>query len=80
MQEPIVLPAMGLVEEVTLSEWLVEDGQTVAKGDRLLIIETEKTSTELEAPAGGVVRIAVPAGPELVRLDAVLGYIETENG
>ena len=61
-------------------EWLVEDGQRVGKGDRLLVVETEKTSTELESPADGVVRIRVPAGPELVPLDAVLGYIDSESG
>jgi len=41
-----------------------------------LLLETEKRQTEVEAHAGGTLRIAVPAGPDVVPADTVLGEIE----
>jgi pyruvate dehydrogenase E2 component (dihydrolipoamide acetyltransferase) len=79
MREPIILPVLGLVEEVTIVQWLVEDGQSIRKGEVLLLIETEKTQVEMESPADGVVHVEVRAGPELVPATAVLGYIESED-
>lgn len=79
MREPISAPGLGLVEEVTLVEWHVADGQTVGRGDLLLTIETEKAQVEIESPAAGVVRIETQAGPELVRADALFGYVEIDR-
>ena len=43
---------------------------------RSCCVETEKTQTEVEAPASGTLRIAVQAGPDLITVDTVLGEIE----
>ena len=51
----------GLAEEVVVLEWLVADGARVAVGDPLVVIESEKTDFEMEAPADGVLEIVVPA-------------------
>ena len=77
MREPIVLPGMGLVEEVTILEWLVPDGGVIRRGDPLLVIETEKANVEMDAPADGVVHVEIQAGPDLVKATAVLGFIES---
>jgi len=51
------MPKLGLtMEEGTIIEWLVDDGQEVSAGDPVLRIETDKTETEVEAPAGGLLR------------------------
>jgi len=76
MPAPIVMPQQGLVEEVVVLEWLKADGETVEAGEPVVLLETEKTQTEVEAPAGGTLRIAVPAGPDVVPADTVLGEIE----
>jgi pyruvate dehydrogenase E2 component (dihydrolipoamide acetyltransferase)/2-oxoglutarate dehydrogenase E2 component (dihydrolipoamide succinyltransferase) len=76
MPTPIVIPQLGLVEEVVVLEWLKADGDAVAAGEAIVLLETEKTQTEVEAPAGGTLRIAVPAGSDVVPVDTVLGEIE----
>ena len=53
----VLMPQLGWsMEEGTLNSWLVEDGATVAEGDPLYVVETDKTETEIESPAAGVVR------------------------
>lgn len=59
----IVLPRLTeTMEEATIVAWAVRDGATVARGDPLVEIETDKATTTLEAEAGGEVQIVAPAG------------------
>jgi len=76
MSTPIVIPQLGLVEEVVVLEWLKPDGETVVEGEPLAVLETEKTQTEIEAPATGTLRIRVPAGEAAVPVDTVLGQVD----
>jgi pyruvate/2-oxoglutarate dehydrogenase complex dihydrolipoamide acyltransferase (E2) component len=76
MATPIVMPQQGLVEEMVVLEWLKADGDAVEAGEPVVLLETEKTQTEVEAPASGVLSIAVPAGPDVVPADTVLGEVE----
>ncbi len=76
MATPVVAPQLGLVEEIVVLEWLVADGDRVTAGQPVVVVETEKTQTELEAPADGMLRIAVPAGEEPLPADTVLGYVD----
>jgi pyruvate/2-oxoglutarate dehydrogenase complex dihydrolipoamide acyltransferase (E2) component len=48
--------------EATLLEWAVPDGATVAVGDVLYRIETDKVETDCEAPAAGTVRQTTEPG------------------
>jgi pyruvate dehydrogenase E2 component (dihydrolipoamide acetyltransferase) len=70
---PVVMPQMGLeVTEGTVAALHVTLGATVARGDVLLELETDKALTEIEAPcAGTVTRIDVEVG-ETVALGAPL--------
>lgn len=70
-----MVPQMGVVEQVLVVEWLVEDGSLVAAGDPVVVIDTDKAETELEAPASGRLRILVPAGDEEVAVGAVLATV-----
>lgn len=49
------------MEEATIAEWLVKDGEMVDKDQVILVIETEKVAHEMEAAASGyLVTIAEP--------------------
>ena len=64
MSHELVVPQMGVVEQVLVVEWLVDDGSTVAAGDPVVVIDTDKAETELEAPASGRLTILVAASDE----------------
>jgi 2-oxoglutarate dehydrogenase E2 component (dihydrolipoamide succinyltransferase) len=63
--------------EGTVARWLKQAGQAVRKGEPLVEIETEKVSSELEAPADGVLEIVVAAG-ETVPVGQVIARISGE--
>ena len=71
----LVVPQMGVVEQVLVVEWLVGDGAAVNAGDPVVVIDTDKAETELEAPASGRLNILVPAGDEEVAVGTVLATI-----
>lgn len=51
------------LEEVTLLEWLKQEGETIAVGESLCVIVTEKVTFEYEMPFAGVVgKLYCPAG------------------
>jgi 2-oxoglutarate dehydrogenase E2 component (dihydrolipoamide succinyltransferase) len=60
---PIMTPTMGeSVAEGTMGTWLKKSGDTVAKDEMLVEIETDKVAVEVSAPVGGVLTIAAEAG------------------
>jgi len=69
----IVMPKLGLtMTEGLLAEWRVGPGDTVATGDVLFVIETEKIATEIEAQhPGRIGAILIPEG-ETVPVGAAL--------
>jgi 2-oxoglutarate dehydrogenase E2 component (dihydrolipoamide succinyltransferase) len=76
MSLEIIIPAVG--ESITsglLSTWHKNDGETVAAGDALLTLETDKVSTEITAEKAGTLRIKVAAGAE-VKIGETVGSIE----
>jgi pyruvate dehydrogenase E2 component (dihydrolipoamide acetyltransferase) len=49
------MPALGLAQETgKVLRWLKSDGDSVAKGEALLEVETDKVTVEVEAPAAGM--------------------------
>lgn len=72
----LVVPQMGVVEQVLVVEWLVPDGTAVNAGDPVVVIDTDKAETELEAPASGRLTILVPASDWEVAVGTVLATIE----
>jgi pyruvate dehydrogenase E2 component (dihydrolipoamide acetyltransferase) len=50
----VIMPALGLAQETgKVLRWLKADGDSVAKGEALLEVETDKVTVEVEAPADG---------------------------
>ena len=58
------MPKWGIeMQQGTVGEWIIKEGAAFAKGDLLLLIETDKITNEVEAEAPGVLaRVVVPAG------------------
>ncbi|RJF91489.1 pyruvate dehydrogenase complex dihydrolipoamide acetyltransferase [Sphingomonas cavernae] len=77
LKMPALSPTM---EEGTLAKWLVKEGDTVASGDLLAEIETDKATMEFEAVDEGVVaKILVAAGTEGVKVGEVIALIAEEG-
>jgi pyruvate dehydrogenase E1 component beta subunit len=68
----ILMPALSpTMEEGTLSKWLKNEGDSVAAGDVIAEIETDKATMEVEAvDEGKIGKILVPAGTENVKVNA----------
>ncbi len=77
----IKMPALSpTMEEGTLARWLVKVGDSVASGDILAEIETDKATMEFEAVDEGVVtELAIPAGSEGVKVGTVIATIQGED-
>jgi pyruvate dehydrogenase E2 component (dihydrolipoamide acetyltransferase) len=59
----VVMPALEMAQETgKLVSWIKQEGQTVAKGEPLLEIETDKAVMEIESPGDGMLA-AVRAQP-----------------
>ncbi|WP_373744361.1 pyruvate dehydrogenase complex dihydrolipoamide acetyltransferase [Achromobacter insuavis] len=77
MAHLIKLPSVAADADVgTLHQWLKQEGDTVAVGEALAEIETEKASVEINPEQAGVLsRIVVQAGPASVPINTVIGVL-----
>lgn len=76
MATDVLLPKLGFsMEEGTLTEWLAADGEQVNEGQPLFLLESDKSTTEVEAPAGGRLSVLKPAG-ETYEVGTLLATIE----
>lgn len=63
MATEVILPKLGFsMNEGTLSEWLIGDGDPVTEGQPLFSIESDKSVQEIDAPASGTLKIFKPVG------------------
>jgi 2-oxoglutarate dehydrogenase E2 component (dihydrolipoamide succinyltransferase) len=64
MATKVLVPRLGEgIEEVTVTKWLKQVGDTVRELEPLLEVNTDKVDTEIPAPASGVVlKIEMPEG------------------
>jgi pyruvate dehydrogenase E2 component (dihydrolipoamide acetyltransferase) len=72
--EALTVPKWGLsMEEGTIGQWLINEGDTFSKGDELVEIETSKIVNVLEAPADGTLRRKVVQDGATLPVGALLG-------
>ncbi|HEX8063255.1 MAG TPA: pyruvate dehydrogenase complex dihydrolipoamide acetyltransferase [Allosphingosinicella sp.] len=77
LKMPALSPTM---EEGTLAKWLVKEGDTVAAGDLLAEIETDKATMEFEAvDEGTIAKILVAEGTDEVKVGTVIALIAGEG-
>jgi pyruvate/2-oxoglutarate dehydrogenase complex dihydrolipoamide acyltransferase (E2) component len=63
MTTPLQIPRLEMaMTEGGLAEWLVADGASVNEGDPIYVLETEKASQEIAAPASGTLKHKAAAG------------------
>ncbi len=75
MRTEVIMPKLGLtMTEGRVVQYLVPDGCTVRKGQAIAEIATDKIVTEVESPADGRFRAAVPAD-DPVPVAACIGYV-----
>ena len=63
------------VTEGTIVRWLAAEGDPVAEGQPLYLLETDKVEMEVEAPASGTVHLLGEAG-QTYAVGADVGYID----
>ena len=75
MATHIVIPRLGMTSSrATLIEWKAREGDRIEKGSIVLVIESEKTSWEIEAEVSGFLHILVEEGIE-VPVTSIVGVI-----
>ncbi|MEQ8344694.1 MAG: pyruvate dehydrogenase complex E1 component subunit beta [Sneathiellaceae bacterium] len=77
MPIPILMPALSpTMTEGKLSSWMVKEGDTVAAGDIMAEIETDKATMEFEAVDEGVLgKILIEAGTEGVAVNTPIAVL-----
>lgn len=77
MKIDLKVPEVGeSVQEALLAQWLKKDGEPVEKDEIVFVIETDKVTLDISAPADGILRILVEEG-RTVAVGTVVGTIET---
>ena len=80
MAEEFFIPKLGqTVEEVTLVNWLVADGEKVSQGQEMMEVETDKAIFPVEANAKGYFHIGPFKEGEVLPVLTVVGIIGTGN-
>ncbi|KXT77347.1 Dihydrolipoamide acetyltransferase component (E2) of acetoin dehydrogenase complex [Streptococcus sp. DD11] len=76
MATEIVMPKLGLtMTEGLINDWLVKEGDTVAAGQPVLEISSEKLTSEVEAPSAGVILKIISQSGETVPCKQVIAWI-----
>jgi pyruvate/2-oxoglutarate dehydrogenase complex dihydrolipoamide acyltransferase (E2) component len=74
-----VMPKLAMaMNEGTINEWLVQEGDYVEKGAVLATIETEKVAYDVESPEEGYLHILVAAG-ETVDCEVVIAQFAADE-
>ncbi len=76
MAHEVILPKWGLtMDEGVIAVWEKKVGDTVAEGETIAIIETEKIETELPSPASGVITEILHQEGDTVPVGTVIARI-----
>jgi dihydrolipoamide dehydrogenase len=79
MATNVTMPKLGLtMESGKIVEWKAAEGGEVKQGEILLVVETEKITYEVEAPASGLLHIIVSAEEE-VPVAALIAQIAADK-
>src|ERR1019366_8110441 len=76
MATPIIMPKFGqMTEESVIVEWRKQEGDTIAKGDVLFTIETDKSLMDVESfEEGTLLKILIKPGV-IVPVQSIVGYL-----
>ena len=75
----IIVPDLGDFSDVEVIEVLVAAGDTVAKEDGLITLETDKASMDVPAAEGGVIQSVTVSVGDKVSTGSVVGTLATQS-
>src|SRR5271154_3835830 len=76
MAVSIVMPALEMAQETgKIISWLKKEGDSIAKGEPIAEIETDKVVLELEAAADGVLAGVTAAPGDVVQVGKTIAWI-----
>ena len=76
----VIMPKMGdAMEEGTILQWLVSEGDEVEEGDAIAEIETDKVSMEIEAEDAGTLAQILAEADESVAVGDAIAFIQGEG-
>lgn len=76
MAVDVIMPAMGATQETgRLVRWFKQEGDSVAKGERLMEVETDKSVVEVEAPTSGILASVTAAPDDEIPVGQVIALI-----
>jgi 2-oxoglutarate dehydrogenase E2 component (dihydrolipoamide succinyltransferase) len=77
MNIELKVPAIGeSITEVEIGDWVKAEGSTVAKDETVAIIESEKATVELSAPAAGTLTRVLKKKGETAAVGEIIGHLE----
>jgi 2-oxoglutarate dehydrogenase E2 component (dihydrolipoamide succinyltransferase) len=77
MSFELKVPQVGeSITEVQIGDWLKKEGDAVASDEAVVVIETDKVTVELPAPAAGKVARVLKRKGESAKVGEVIGYLE----
>lgn len=80
MQIELKVPAVGeSITEVEIGNWLKKEGENVEKDENVVVIESEKTTLELPAPAGGRLGKILKNKGQTASIGEVIGYLQQDG-
>lgn len=79
MEKKINMPKLAPeMESGVLCAWLKEEGESVAAGEPLFEIETNKVVNQVEATISGVLKKQLVEEGDTVRVDTAVAVVEAE--
>ena len=76
MANSIIMPKTGMaMEEGIILEWRIKEGDKVAKGEVVALIETDKSTMELESDYDGVILAIVHQAGETVPVTKAIAWV-----
>ena len=80
MLRKMIMPTLGLdMEGAIIQKWLKAEGESIAKDEPLVLVETDKATTEITAPAGGVLKRIVQPEGATVPVTQTIALIESSE-
>jgi len=76
MAEIVTMPKLGFdMAEGTLARWVIQEGESVSKGDILAEIETDKATVEVESTYEGIVAQHLVSTGEIVPINTPIAVV-----
>lgn len=70
------VPNLGAqIDDAEITEWLASEGARIDTGEVITILETEKSSYELEASHNGILHIITDVSDDRIPIGEMIGII-----